>query len=496
MPSKIQKHSDPAALGLDLVDAARNAGLDLRLFGGVAIRVACGERLPSALRRPLGHLDLIGRAGDHRAVSTTLLAAGLRPDPRVGALFGAERQVYLPAEQSSFRIDVVLGRFRMNHELDCEARLAVAPYTLSPADLLLTKLQIVERAGKDTLDTAALLLTHELDEVDREWAVNVSRISEVCAGNWGLFTTVQENLGSLADRLAGSIDDRSLLETIRSRAAALSEAVDEAPKSMAWKARARVGRAKRWYDLPEAIDDAADLLPPLALGPVHVPAAYEVVLEQLHRAVNAGDYLPGERLPPERALADMLGVSRTVVQQALRVLQGEGIIEIRRGGSGGAFVADPINRLEVQAAALRDRLPEFEAQLDFRLAIEPRSAALAAERRSLHELQILSRSLDDLEVAGEDARRHRADSTFHLTIAAASRNEFLRKSFEELRGTAASALTTLTPDLRRASLREHRPIFEAIRAGDASEAEHTMSAHLQSVRDEFRTLTNQKGSNR
>jgi DNA-binding transcriptional regulator YhcF (GntR family) len=265
-----------------------------------------------------------------------------------------------------------------------------------------------------------LALAHDLSPDDRPQSINVERIAEATCRDWGLYTTATDNLELLKDRLAGTLEDAETVAQLGDQADKLREALERAPKTVAWKARARIGRSKRWYALPEAIGEAGDLPPSLALGRVYVPAAYEIVLDQLRRAINVGDYLPGERLPAERTLADVLGVSRVVVQRALRVLQGEGSIETRRGGTGGAFVAAPEHRLRLQTARVTDQLPQIEQELEFRLAIEPRAAALAAQRRSLRDLELLSASVETLAHAQDDPHWRRADAAFHLGIAAYS----------------------------------------------------------------------------
>ncbi len=67
---------------------------------------------------------------------------------------------------------------------------------------------------------------------------------------------------------------------------------------------------------------------------------YELVVERIRRAIHIGSYVPGDRLPPERALAEQLGVSRTTVREAIRVLEGEGYVESRRGATGGVILLD------------------------------------------------------------------------------------------------------------------------------------------------------------
>src|SRR5690242_6374962 len=101
--------------------------------------------------------------------------------------------------------------------------------------------------------------------------------------------------------------------------------------------------------------------------PVEITAAYQLVVERLRRAIHLRQYVPGDRLPSARKLAESLGVSRVTVREALQDLQGEGYVESRRGAAGGPFVVpmkEPTGRL---LAIMRERREEFESILDFRI---------------------------------------------------------------------------------------------------------------------------------
>jgi hypothetical protein len=98
-----------------------------------------------------------------------------------------------------------------------------------------------------------LLLDHQLGDQDGPGHLNAAHVSEVCAADWGLFTTAGDNLDAL-ERLAAELElsgeESSLL---RERSAALRERMEQAPKSRAWKLRAKIGRRKRWYETPEEV---------------------------------------------------------------------------------------------------------------------------------------------------------------------------------------------------------------------------------------------------
>ena len=128
------------------------------------------------------------------------------------------------------------------------------------------------------------------------------------------------------------------------------------------------------------------------LGPVHVPAAYEHVVERLRRSIWLRLLLPGERLPPERALAESLGVSRVTVREALRVLQGEGLVATSRGSGGGTVVQEPQATPEQRRLHLSRSRLQLGHLHELRLAVEPAAASLAAVRATDPDIARLERT--------------------------------------------------------------------------------------------------------
>lgn len=127
-----------------------------------------------------------------------------------------------------------------------------------------------------------------------------------------------------------------------------------------------------------------------SLEPVAAVPAHELVLLQLRRSIHLGHFGAGDRLPPERELARQLGVSRTTVREAVRVLEGEGLVEIKRGSAGGISVRPQ----SPAPAELRRRLREFEEIIEFRLAVEPMAARLAAQRRTRSDIAAFGRTFE------------------------------------------------------------------------------------------------------
>lgn len=223
----------------------------------------------------------------------------------------------------------------------------------------------------------------------------------------------------------------------------------------------------------------------LLLSPVNVAPAYAAVVDRLRRSIALGVLLPGEKLPPERALAESLGVSRVTLREALRVLQGEGLIITRRGGGGGATITARNPPVEDVRDELRRTRPHIDEVFEYRLAVEAMAARLAAERRvnadmrQLHECQ---RSL--LESADIGAFR-RADSAFHLAVADASRNSMLRRSIEDARAAAFRSLDARPfRPLRESSANGHAAVIAAVSRGDRDGAAEAMAEHLRHARRE------------
>jgi hypothetical protein len=240
---------------LRLLAAAQDAGVRVRVLGGMAIVLHVGDGLHPAFRRPIRDIDLATPKRDGRKVSEFLASQGYTPNKTFNAMHGARRLLFYD-EPNSRQVDVFVGTFEMCHELPLEQRLELEPLTLPLAELVLTKLQIVKLNKKDAYDLYSLLLTHEVADHDSD-AINAAWIGEVCGRDWGLYHTVALNL----QRLRSELDVPELtspeLETIRGRVQRLEESIEQAPKTGKWKLRARVGDRVRWYEDPEEVEKGA-----------------------------------------------------------------------------------------------------------------------------------------------------------------------------------------------------------------------------------------------
>ena len=239
-------HADIVEEGQRVLDAAQAKGVPLRLLGGVAVRLRSAG-LPAALQREYKDLDF---ATSRKGVGETqTLLRDLGYDPHVGfnAMNSRERLLFFD-DANARQVDVFVGAFRMCHAIPLEARLGVDPGTVPLAELLLTKLQIIELNEKDVRDTVALLLEH--DVTDDDSGVNAARVAGLCADDWGLWRTITHNLGGVASHLDAYDVDR---ERVAGRLQRLQERIEAEPKSRGWRLRAKVGERKRWYELPEEV---------------------------------------------------------------------------------------------------------------------------------------------------------------------------------------------------------------------------------------------------
>jgi hypothetical protein len=234
-----------------LLDQARNDGTTLALLGGVAVRLHATE-VPASLDREYKDIDFAvpkGRGGD---ADKLLRAGGYEPEITFNAMMGKERMLFHDNAHGR-QVDVFVGSFRMCHEIPFGNRLTAGERTVPLAELLLTKLQIVELNEKDVRDTVLLFHGHDVADHDDD-AVNGARIAELCANDWGLWRTITANLSRCREHLTDYALPDPDVERIGGRLDAVLDRIEQAPKSRGWKLRAKIGERKRWYELPEEVD--------------------------------------------------------------------------------------------------------------------------------------------------------------------------------------------------------------------------------------------------
>jgi hypothetical protein len=226
------------------------AEVPLWLLGGGAVQVLVGDAQRPELTRSLHDVDFITVRGARAAVDEFLTGCQYEPDEEFNALHGHRRLLFHERVYGR-QVDVFVDTFRMCHGIPLTGRLVAGQPTIPLAELLLTKLQIVKLNEKDRLDLYALLLAFEVGDGDR--CIDRERIGELCANDWGLSRTTELNLERLRDGLEdGPLAPRDRV-TVADRIEQLTAALERAPKSVAWRLRARVGDRVTWYDEPEEV---------------------------------------------------------------------------------------------------------------------------------------------------------------------------------------------------------------------------------------------------
>lgn len=215
------------------------------------------------------------------------------------------------------------------------------------------------------------------------------------------------------------------------------------------------------------------------------PAAVDAsTLTQLRAYLARGDLSPGARLPAERELAEIIGVSRSELRKALAVLEREG--EIWRHVGKGTFVGSRPSEEIASLRAIAERTGPAEV-VRARLLLEPQIAAEAALHASAHDLETMRLCLAASERAPSWRHYEACDNRLHRTIAEASRNTLILALFDTLNGVRRAVVWRRRrdppdrPPRDHHSFAEHRAIVEAIGARDAGAAAEAMRRHLRSV---------------
>jgi hypothetical protein len=243
--------SDIVEEGLRIAEEADREGLSLRLLGGVAIKLRAKDGLHPAFEREYADLDWVTPKGTSADVQRFFKALGYEPHVRFNSMYGQERLLFFDREHDR-QVDILVGSFRMSHEIRLGERLAMEPLTIPLAELLLTKLQVVELNEKDVRDALALLHDHPVEGADGD-SVNAKRIAQLCAADWGLWRTFTANLDALGNHVGRYDLQEEAKRRIADRIRTLQERIEQEPKSFGWKMRSKIGDRKRWYELPEEV---------------------------------------------------------------------------------------------------------------------------------------------------------------------------------------------------------------------------------------------------
>ncbi|MGC8472004.1 MAG: hypothetical protein ACP5PM_06900 [Acidimicrobiales bacterium] len=233
----------------EVIRQAEQMGTRMRLLGGIAVRHLARSAALGPFARSYHDYDVVVSSRDGAVAARVFRSLGYGEDPHFNALHGAQRMIF--SSDAGFDVDVLVGTFQMCHRLELGADLPEGGLTVHPADLLLTKLQIVQIEEKDLGDAAAIL--HDVPiGTGGDRAIELERFVRPLVADWGFYHTVELNLGKVAEH-AKRVLDSEMLATVERSVATLRAEMERAPKSMKWKMRARIGEKVTWYELPEEV---------------------------------------------------------------------------------------------------------------------------------------------------------------------------------------------------------------------------------------------------
>jgi len=233
---------------VSIVDAARDRGLILRVAGACVIRLHCHKtgHLHDALKRELSDIDFVTYAKFVKGLRSLLAQRGYIANDRFNVLHGTVRQIFID-EVNRRTVDIFIDQLDMCHKVDFRKRLELDYPTITLADFLLEKLQIVKITEKDVKDLIVVLREHDLGDQERE-TIDAEYISKRFSDDWGFYYTTTTNLGKAKDFLPAYevLTEEDRLD-VRTKIDTLLSIIENEPKTFGWKMRAKVGPKKQWY---------------------------------------------------------------------------------------------------------------------------------------------------------------------------------------------------------------------------------------------------------
>lgn len=228
---------------------------------------------------------------------------------------------------------------------------------------------------------------------------------------------------------------------------------------------------------------SSEARPSIRLSPMEVPKASDVLANELRERILSGEYPEGTPLPPERELVVQTHMSRTTVREALRILEVQGLIRIKAGRAGGAFVQHPgeesvADSLELLIRGRRLRLASVH---ETREAIEPFCARLAALHRTPGDLRRLEAANETIATSGSLDEFLQANVDWHVAVATASHNEILTGIMMALSRAIYTATHNegfVNEEVRAITVRAHKSVTRAIKDKDPEAAVRRMTRHV------------------
>ncbi len=229
-----------------------------------------------------------------------------------------------------------------------------------------------------------------------------------------------------------------------------------------------------------AVADSAGPLSDAVLRPVRGHHAFESCVEQLATAIRLGVFPLGAALPPERELAERMGVSRATLREAIAGLRAAGMVRTTRGRGGGSVVAYQPSDPGASADGIAGRRDELLDSLVFRRVVEPGACYVAAGRTlTASERMLLTTALAEVDAAAGPAEHRQADSRLHLAIASVCDSPMTVKAVTDVQvrlHDMLQAIPVLGVNIEHSNA-QHRAIVSAIIQGEPTKARRAMEQH-------------------
>lgn len=241
---------------LGILDEAKERDIVIRIMGAIAFRLHSPSFswIHEKFNREISDMDFVTYSRYSDEVIRLLEEFGYKME-RALAVYETKRRIFYP-HSGNYVVDVFFDELNMCHKINFKDRLEIDYPTIPLAELLLEKLQIVEFTKKDFIDVAMLLREHKWAHDDSD-AINEEVIVSLLSDDWGFYYTATNNLTRIRDLLTEESSVKDVLsdtdvENINGKINYILNAVTEAPKTIRWKMRAKIGARKRWYQEVES----------------------------------------------------------------------------------------------------------------------------------------------------------------------------------------------------------------------------------------------------
>jgi hypothetical protein len=231
-----------------ILEASDRMNVNLRVIGSLAFQMHCQTcgYLQAAMGRAYTDIDFAAYKKETKEIKDLMFSLGYEEDREVFIVSEGFRSIFHKTN-STLHVDVFYDKLDFCHLISWNGRLEVDKPTIPLAEMVLEKMQIVEICEKDIIDTIMLLMEHPLGKIDQE-TINIQRIAQLCAKDWGLWRTTTMNLEKVSTLAQGyDVLQPEQKEHVAAQVKKTLEQIEAEPKSVGWKLRARVGDRVKWY---------------------------------------------------------------------------------------------------------------------------------------------------------------------------------------------------------------------------------------------------------